>query len=387
MLSTSPYPPSAAPVPAATPARWVADFSWAAAFFLPVCNVAFLIGGPYRWDNALLWTAPVWVCILVDWLGPVVAYRPPRPLAPAVYGSVLHALVFLQLAAILLMLRLASELTWNTPSDWGNGVVNLIAVRIVTGTNSCCSGIALAHELIHRHSPWLRWLGRLMLWTVLYDHFAIAHAREHHRHAATGQDCASARRGESFEAFWRRSVSGQFANAWKQECERMSRHGGWRLWAGNRVLQGLTVELLLLFAILLSYGPVALAIFVYQALVAVRLLEAVNYFQHWGLQRDEGPFGAAHAWSTASWWSLHSLLGLPLHADHHRRAGKPFFRLTVLEGSPRMPCGYYVAALFVRFANERYKNALLARLHCSRKGDQFFRPDADKQVRLEEPPG
>ena len=36
-------------------------------------------------------------------------------------------------------------------------------------------------------------------------------------------------------------------------------------------------------AVLLGPGPCA--IFVLQALLAIRLLEAVNYFEHWGLER------------------------------------------------------------------------------------------------------
>ena len=58
-----------------------------------------------------------------------------------------------------------------------------------------------------------------------------------------------------------------------------------RRWAHHEVLSGLLAQGLLLIVITHYTGLVGLLIFLLQALAAVRLLEAVNYFQHWGLQR------------------------------------------------------------------------------------------------------
>lgn len=343
--------------------RLVADYGWCACLFLPLCNVTFLAGGPYSWQVALLWTGPVWICIALDWLGPGVEYRPPRQLSEGLYLGLLHVLALLQWIGIFLLVQMASRLAWGGPWDWLVALANLVAMRIVTGTTSCCSGIALAHELIHRRGVWLRGLGRAVLWTVLYDHFAVAHVRGHHRYVAMHRDHATARRGESFDQFWRRSAAGQLADAWQFECARLRAKPMTQRRLANRLIQGAVVQGGLLAVIGLLFGPVALAIFVYQAIVAVRLLEAVNYVQHWGLQRAGRAPGPAHAWSTRSWWSLNSLLGLPLHADHHCNAGKPFHSLENLVGSPLLPYGYFVLALMVRVANADFRRLAEKRLH------------------------
>jgi alkane 1-monooxygenase len=364
MPSTLRGPIAEAPAGSRSASDVFADYGWCSCLFLPLSNMAFLAGGPYSWQAALLWTSPVWCCILLDWLGPAVDYRPPRPLSSGVYLGLLHGLALLQLVGIFLLVQMASQLTWGSPAEWGVSLANLIAMRIVTGTTSCCSGIALAHELIHRRGRWLRGLGRVLLWTVLYDHFTVAHVCGHHRHAATRRDYATARQGESFAQFWRRSVPGQWGEAWRHECARLRAKPVLRRWLGNRLVQGSAIQGTLLASIALLFGPVALAIFVYQAVVAVRLLEAVNYVQHWGLQRDGSRLGPAQAWSTRSWWSLNSLLGLPLHADHHCNAGNPFHRLVALDGSPQLPYGYFVMAVMVRVANDDYQRLAEKRLHC-----------------------
>ncbi|NJD05528.1 MAG: fatty acid desaturase [Methylococcaceae bacterium] len=341
----------------------LADYGWLAGLLLPLCNIAFLARGPYSWDGALLWTTPVWISILLDWRGPEVDYQPPRPLPAWAYLTVLNGLALLQMAAIVLLLQMACRLNWDGPAQWGTSLANLIAMRVVTGTNSCCAGIALAHELIHRRGLWLRGMGRVVLWTVLYDHFFLAHVYGHHRHVATRRDHGTAQYGESFARFWRRAAPGQWIEAWKLEQARLRNRSNLQRWARNRMVHGLAIQLTLLLLIGFVFGPVALAIFTYQAFVAVRLLEMVNYIQHWGLQRDSATVGPAQAWSTRSWWSLHSLMGLPLHADHHCNAGKPFFRLNALKGSPQLPHGYFAMAVMVRVADDDCQQLLKKRLH------------------------
>lgn len=322
-----------------------------------------LAPGPHTWQGALWWTMPVWLCIMADWFSPAVAYRPPRQLPGGLYLTLLHLLAILQFVSIGLMLKLAGELTWNTWAECATGAANIAAMRILTGTTSCCSGIALAHELIHRPSRHLRLMGRMVLWTVLYDHFAIAHTLGHHRHAATEEDFSTARVDESFDAFWRRSSRGQFSRAWRLENTRLQARPLWQRLPRHRVIQGLAAQSIFMVTVLLIFGWVALAMFVYQAAAATRLLEAVNYFQHWGLKRQQGNTAQALAWSTRSWFSLHSLLGLPLHADHHRHAHKPFHKLRIMGRGPRLPHGYFVMAILIRLSNSRFQRLAKQELH------------------------
>lgn len=321
-------------------------------FALPLANLAFLATGPHAWDAALIWTLPVWLCIYADLKSP--AARAGFKAAPErLFDAGLHLLFLLQLVNIGLLLQVAGQLAWSSLSDFLTGAANIAAMRILSGTNSCCSGIAVAHELIHRRA-YRRWMGRILLWTVCYDHFMIEHLQGHHLRAGTAEDPATARFGESFREFWRRSPKQQFLSAWRLENRRLKSLGKASL-RHHRALHGLIIQAALLTCISICFGPVSLLMFLYQALVAVQLLETVNYFQHWGLARGGGCFTAADAWSSDSWFTLHAFIGLSRHADHHAHGGKPFQRLQSHEESPRLPHGYFVMAITAKLFNTRYR--------------------------------
>ena len=76
-------------------------------------------------------------------------------------------------------------------------------------------GITVAHELIHRSNRFEQWLGRAILLTTFYMHFAIEHVYGHHKHVATPDDPATAKKGEHFYRFWLRTVPGQYISAWQ----------------------------------------------------------------------------------------------------------------------------------------------------------------------------
>ena len=94
---------------------------------------------------------------------------------------------------------------------------------------------------------------------------------------------------------------------------------------------------------LIAYNPAVALAFVVQALVAIYLLEYVNYLQHHGLTRgaDERP-NATHAWESRHRWSRWTLLELPLHPSHHLKASTPYQRLDTHDEAPQLPYGYYV---------------------------------------------
>ena len=90
-------------------------------------------------------------------------------------------------------------------------------------------------------------------------------------------------------AFLVRTVPAQFRSAWRLETKRLGDED--MRWSdprilGSRVLHGLVVEWGVALLIGLALGPAAFFAYVLQAVVAVRLLEAVNYFEHWGIVRD-----------------------------------------------------------------------------------------------------
>lgn len=330
-------------MPAAAEA-WLWWSGYLLSLLLPLTSLAFLAGGPWPWWQALAWTMPVWLLIAADCHSPSLRRAPPADLPRWPFDGILVALCLLQPLNILAMARLVSITQWDDVGQIAETFANLTAVRILMGTTSCSAAIAPAHELIHRRAAWQRLLGRMLLCTVLYDHFTVSHRRLHHRHVNGDQDPASARPGESYERFFRRTAALQWRAAWALDRRNTAR--------------GVVAEGLLLAAIGWAWGPLALVMFVYQALVAVRLLEAVNYFQHWGLRgRTPG------AWVCDSAVSLFLFLGLPRHADHHRHALKPYQALCRADQGPKLWRGYLCMALLVKnrcHAFRRRADALLA---------------------------
>ena len=218
------------------------------------------------------------------------------------------------------------------------------SVGLMTGT----AGITAAHELIHRLARAERGVGLLLLGMVGYQHFRIEHVYGHHRNAGTDDDPASARLGEGFPAFFARSVAGGLAGAWRIECARR-RARGLRVCAlGNRCLQYLVVQLLLCGAILGAFGAAALLFFLLQCFVAVHLLEAVNYVQHYGLRRAQRADGlptsltARQVWDSDSPFSALFTFNLSTHAAHHLRALQPAHELGAHAQAPRLPLSFFL---------------------------------------------
>jgi alkane 1-monooxygenase len=241
----------------------------------------------------------------------------------------------------------------------------------MVGINSGYSGIVVGHELVHRKSKGFQLLGRLLLCTVMYEHFYTEHVRGHHARVGTPEDPATARFGETFHAFYRRTVPAQFRSAWRLERERLGTEGApwWDpRWLRSRVLQGLLAEWGVAFAILAVAGPGAFVLYLGQALVAIRLLEAVNYFEHWGLVRRGRKPAPVDSWDTDSWFTLYTLVGLSRHADHHAFATRPYQQLRYWEESPKLPTGYFGMVDMVLFRNRRFRELMTQELQRRRLG-------------------
>jgi alkane 1-monooxygenase len=304
-------------------------------------------------STIFVWTAPhgpalaasfVAVLILAITLDAVASpeTRPPVPGAAWGYDAILLAAVAIQAANVA---GLACMARFAPGPDTAVGV-------LLVGTSSGYSAIVVAHELVHRRGA-MRILGRLLLGTVLYDHFATEHVRGHHKRVGTPDDPATARRGERFWPFLARTVPGQLRSAWRLEAPR-----GWR----NRVLHGALLEVAGVAALGLALGPYALAAFLAQAALAVLLLEAVNYVEHWGIVRDGARPGPRDAWDADSWLTYYTLVGLSRHADHHAHAARPWHALRHVPESPKMPWGYFATVICALFWNARLRARLEAAL-------------------------
>jgi alkane 1-monooxygenase len=240
------------------------------------------------------------------------------------FRFVLHAWVPLQLGLI----------GWGAWLVGTGGVAGFDAVlfTLSVGVATGGVGITVAHELGHKRAALDRLLSRALLVSVSYGHFTVEHNRGHHVRVATPEDPASARYGEAFWAFLPRALFGSLRHAWALERA--------------EVLVPWAATLGIAAALGVAFGPLAVAFFFGQSVMAVTLLEAVNYVEHYGLQRRKLPDGryerpnAGHSWDAYEWLSNAFLVHLQRHADHHLHPMRPYAALQPQAESPKLPTGY-----------------------------------------------
>jgi len=332
--------------------------AYALAAVLPIFVFVYVSTGPHPWYGALPWLAvPFLMAALERALGRAAGGRAPPGRARG-HDVLVYALAALYLANHLLLLRLASR--------GGFFRCDTLAAFQFFGVYSAFSGIVLGHELIHRREWYHHLAGRLLCCTLLYEHFSTEHLRGHHVRGVTEEDAATARYGETYWQFLRRSVPGQWRSAFQLELRRIHA-SGWRdrRLLRSRVVQGALFQAALLAAIHRAFGPAAVGVFVVQAAAAVCYLEAVNYFQHWGLRRAGRTWDEVDSWETDVRLSVYAMFALPRHADHHMHMVRPYPLLRSSAHGPRLPAGYLGSILLTLFANRRlrrYMSAELARL-------------------------
>ena len=240
------------------------------------------------------------------------------------FRFVLHAWVPLQLGLI----GWGAWLVGTGGVSGFDAVLFTLSVGLATGG----VGITIAHELGHKRPALDRLLSRVLLVSVSYGHFTVEHNRGHHVRVATPEDPASARYGEAFWAFLPRTLAGSLRHAWALERA--------------EVLVPWAATLGIAAALGAAFGPLAAAFFFGQSAMAVTLLEAVNYVEHYGLQRRKLPDGryerpsASHSWDAYEWLSNAFLVHLQRHADHHLNPSRPYAALQPQPGSPKLPAGY-----------------------------------------------
>jgi alkane 1-monooxygenase len=252
------------------------------------------------------------------------------------HTAILHACA----AADLALIAWGASVVGSLPPVQALGLA--LSVGFVTGAQ----GITVAHELGHSRSDAERVLARALLTAVAYGHFHIEHNRGHHVRVATPDDPASASAGQSFYAFYPRSVARGWRHAWWLERERLQRRGvpfwSWR----NQMLWFTAVPPVVMLCLGFAWGPRAALFFAVQAWMAFTLLEAVNYVQHYGLVRKPLASGAyekvarAHAWNAAETASNAFLIHLGRHSDHHEHPWRRYPALQHHDDSPQLPTGY-----------------------------------------------
>ncbi|MCB2110528.1 MAG: alkane 1-monooxygenase [Defluviimonas sp.] len=239
-------------------------------------------------------------------------------------------------------------LVWYVPRAAHLGAGEAVVLFFGVGVISGAIGITYAHELMHQGTRLERWLGDLLLAMVLYSHFRTEHLLVHHRYVGTPRDAVTAHYNEGFHrAFWRVLRSGP-GSAWRAERQKLARAGRRAFHRSNPFWRYGALQAGGLLLALALGGWVGLALFLWQAGVAVWQLELVNYVEHYGLTRrhlGDGryePVAPHHSWNADNRGSNWLLINLQRHADHHCRPQRrfPLLQTYGAEAAPQLPFGY-----------------------------------------------
>ncbi|MEE4119761.1 MAG: alkane 1-monooxygenase [Paracoccaceae bacterium] len=244
------------------------------------------------------------------------------------------------------------------------------AVFFGLGVVSGAVGIVYAHELIHQKNRLERWLGDLLLASVLYSHFRTEHLLVHHRYVGTVRDAVTARYNEGFHRFFPRVLRDGFTSALRAEAERLEKRGKspWSLqnpfWR-YAALQGAWVTLALALG-----GVGGVILFCVCAFTAIWQLELTNYIEHYGLTRKHLGDGRyehvkpRHSWNASHRASNWLLINLQRHSDHHYKPDRrfPLLQTYAEDEAPQLPYGYplmtqiaMIPPLWRRVMNPRVK--------------------------------
>jgi alkane 1-monooxygenase len=239
-----------------------------------------------------------------------------------------------------------------------------VSIGLMTGG----IGITYAHEMMHQTNRFERALAEILMTSTLYGHFCIEHVAGHHVNVATPKDPVTARFGESFYVFLPRAVFGSLFSAWRIQRKRLDRRGI-SVWHGSNAFWRYAVAYAAWCGVAYALGGrLGVKLFLVQAIVAIALLEIINYVEHYGLMRR--PLGGGryepvqphHSWNASHRITNYLLINLQRHSDHHRHPMRRYPALQNYDESeaPQLPFGYpamlliaLVPPLWFRMMNPR----------------------------------
>ena len=210
------------------------------------------------------------------------------------------------------------------------------------------NGIAIntAHELSHKPDRLDHILSHLALVPTGYNHFRVEHPYGHHKRAATPEDPASSKMGETFYEFWPRTVFGSLKSAVEIETTRLKRKGK-QFWSkDNELLQGWAMSGTFHASMVKLFGKGAIPYLATQAFYGISLFEIINYIEHYGLLRQKKADGhyertmPEHSWNNNNIVTNLFLYQLQRHSDHHAYPTRPFQALRHFDEAPELPSGY-----------------------------------------------
>lgn len=331
--------------------------------FVPLCAIGAI------WGGGTLWLVPLFGFVVVGLLDVVAGVdqsnRDLETEEAALWWHRAITLVWLPLQ-IALIFGCIFAITRFDHLEQGEAIGLMLGVGLITGG----VGIVYAHELMHQKNHLERFCGEWLMISVLYGHFTSEHLLVHHSKVATAHDSATARYNESLYAFFLRVIPGSFSSAWQVEATRLSKRER-SVWHKSNPFwrYGLGAAGFLIVAYLIG-GSAGVGWFLLQAGIAILLLEAINFIEHYGLTRKYlggGKFEHVrpkHSWNAGQMFSNYFLINLQRHSDHHYKPDRryPLLQTYAQEEAPQLPFGYAVMVmiaqnpwLFRRLMNPRVR--------------------------------
>ena len=222
---------------------------------------------------------------------------------------------------------------------------DLIASIFMMGTILGVNGINIGHELGHKTKNKTKtFFAHIMLLTAVQNHFIPYHNGGHHRDVATPDDLSSAKEGDIFYFFAIKSQIVGYFKAWKLEFQRLKLNGKNTLL--NPMILYTILPLILFYLIFNTYGAEVTLIYFITSIYGISVLEAQNYFSHYGLRRKTLKNGRYERVKPFHSWNSDHLIGrvllfeLTRHSDHHHSGSKSYQVLDSKEDSPILPFGY-----------------------------------------------
>lgn len=320
-------------------------------FWLSVLTVPLAFAGA-AWGGFWIWALPLYTWGLFSLLDAVTGRyegnADPDTPEPRLFWYRAVTLAWFPLQAVTQF----GLIWWVTHSDrlsqvetWGL----FFGVGVISGT----IGINYSHELMHQRSRLERWLGDLLLATVLYSHFRSEHLRVHHIYVGTPRDPVTARYNEGFFRFFPRVLWQCLRSAFRAEAALLARKN--RPWtdSSNPFWRYWTLQALALTLAATLGGWFGVGLFCFQAFIAVWQLELVNYIEHYGLTRKhlgDGKYEHVrprHSWNAAQQASNWLLINLQRHSDHHYKPDRrfPVLQTYAPDEAPQLPFGYPVMTM------------------------------------------
>jgi alkane 1-monooxygenase len=317
------------------------DLRYLAAYILPLTGfVAIFVQGFWSWSAVIMAFV---ISPILDAVLPASKENVPEEQEDSRSKMLFFDILLYSCAPLcMVLLYFFFDTVLHTELAWMERIGMTLSVGVVLGA----LGINVAHELGHRFTKGEQFLAKLGLGLVLYQHFFVEHNRGHHVHVSTPEDPASARKNESVYAFIVRSIWGQYLNAWRLEKMRLTREGK-SVWSwSNQMIRSTLFNLGYLAGITVYFGWSVLPYELGVAVMAILLLEVINYIEHYGLRRKILPNGQyervspRHSWNSNHEMGRIMLFELTRHSDHHYKAARKYQILRHIDESPQLPLGY-----------------------------------------------